>query len=203
MKAYLKSPSILLLATLSITLMACQSSPLMDKASTPSMPIVNNSAPLPVINNNTSAPWNKPAINNSDTDTVYRQEWIKAESQSLCPILALPKSASSHLLGHSVRRANFSGGWGVAYDLPAMRSAYGVANAGTVDPNDLSFSWPYNVSYQDGSIVGYGHAGGDPAAQWLAYIVIAQNNCFYNVWSTQDKNHLEQMISDLRRVNNN
>lgn len=52
-------------------------------------------------------------------------------------------------------------------------------------------------------MVGYGHAAGNPSAKWLAYIVIAQNNCFYNVWSTQGRDYLERMISDLRQVNSN
>ncbi len=52
-------------------------------------------------------------------------------------------------------------------------------------------------------MIGYGHADGDPSAKWLAYIVRAQNNCFYNVWSTQGRDYLERMISDLRQVNSN
>lgn len=146
------------------------------------------------------APWTEPAIKNGETDTVYQQEWMKSERKSLCPILALPKQASAHLTQHSVRRANFSGGWGVAYDLPDMRSAYGVANVGTTNPNDIFDDWPYNVTYQDGSILGYGHEGSDPSANWLAYIVTPHNNCFYNIWSAQSKEHLEEIISDLRVV---
>ena len=162
-----------------------------------------NNKNIPVTNGNeitTKAPWSNPTITNSETDAVYHQEWAKAESKLLCPILALPKQASAHLSGHKVRRANFYGGWGVAYDLPKLRSAYGVANAGTADPKDAFNNWPYNITYKDGSILGYGHEGGDPSAKWLAYIFIPQNNCFYNVWSAQGKVHLEQIISDLRMV---
>lgn len=204
MKTYFKSSISLLSATLVVSLSACQSSPSINKTYTPSKNTVNDSMTSPDITGSATslAPWAKSAINNSNTDAVYRQEWLKAESKRLCPILAMPKQASSHLTGHNVRRANFASGWGVAYDLPNMRSAYGVANAGTIDPDELSFSWPYNMSYQDGSMVGYGHEGGDPSAKWLAYIVIPQNNCFYNVWSAQGKNHLEQMIKDLRMVKN-
>ena len=146
------------------------------------------------------ASWSQPPINSSQTDAVYRQEWLKAESRDLCPILALPKQSSAHLNGHKVRRANFYGGWGVAYDLPKTRSAYGVANAGTADFEGLYNNWEYNVSYRDGSRVGYGREGGDPTGNWLAYIVIPKNNCFYNVWSSQSKMHLEQIMADLRLV---
>ena len=146
------------------------------------------------------ASWTKPAINISQTDTVYQQEWLKADSKNLCPILALPKNSKAHLAGHTVRRANFSGGWAVAYDLPKLRSAYGVANAGTVNPKELFNGWDYNVVYEDGSRVTYGREGGNQTGNWLAYIVIPKNNCFYNVWSAQSKTHLEQILADLRLV---
>ena len=146
------------------------------------------------------ASWSQPPISSSQTDAVYRQEWLKADSKDLCPILALPKQATAHLSGHTVRRANFSGGWGVAYDLPTVRSAYGVANAGTADFEGIYNDWEYNVVYKDGSRVGYGREGGDPTGNWLAYLVIPKNNCFYNVWSAQSVTHLEQIIADLRWV---
>ena len=148
------------------------------------------------------ASWAEPAIDSSQIDAVYRQEWLKAESRSVCTILALPKQSAAHLDGHTSRRANFSGGWGVAYDLPKLRSAYGVANAGTSSADGMFNKWEYNVRYQDGSWVGYGREGGNPTGKWLAYILIPKNNCFYNVWSAQSKTHLEQMIADLRMVKN-
>ena len=145
------------------------------------------------------APWNNPAIDISATDAIYYQEWMKSDNKSVCPILALPKQASSHLARHSVRRARFSGGWGVAYDLPNSRSMYGVANTGIINSDEAAYDWPYNIYYTDGSKVGYGHEGGNPTASWLAYVV-TPNNCMYNVWSAQGKTHLEQMIADLRMV---
>ena len=193
-----KMLTIFSLIALSASLNACQSTPTINKARP--KPITNNPILTPE-NAAQIAPWAKPAINNNETDPVYRQQWLQANSKSLCPILALPKRSSAHLSAHTVRRAEFSGGWGVAYDLPNLRSAYGVANAGTMDPKDAVFSWPYKVRYSDGSTVGYGHEGGNPTAKWLAYIVIPQNRCFYNVWSAQGKTHLEQMMADLRQVN--
>ncbi len=199
MKPFYRLPTALLSLTFFAGIVSCQASSTSQFSSQTSNPYVSNS--VSVSNAAlTIAPWSKPAINNSKTDAVYHQQWMKAESKSLCPIIALPKQASSHLKEHRVRRAEFASGWGVAYDLPDIRSAYGVANAGTINPNDINYNWPYNITYQDGSMVGYGHEGGNPTAKWLAYIVIPQNNCFYNIWSAQDKAHLEQMISDLRMV---
>jgi len=184
---------------LTLTLSACQATPIAqadDKPATMSTTIINQA------NKSTmkQAPWSKVPISDSEIDTVYRQEWLKSESRGTCPILALPKQSSAHLQGFSARRANFAGGWGVAYDLPTLRSAYGVANTGTLDPNESYNNWPFNVVYRDGSMASYGHEGGNPEANWLAYIIITQNNCFYNVWSAQSKAHLEQMIADLRLV---
>ena len=162
-----------------------------NKVSTTKKPY-NASAP--------KAPWTKSAVANSAVDSVYRQEWLKAESKATCPIIALPKSSSAQLYASKVRRANFASGWGVAYDLPDLRSAYGVANAGTFPAGEEGFNWPYDITYKDGSTAGYGHKGGKPGADWLAYIVLPESRCFYNVWSAQGKEHLEQMIADLRLV---
>lgn len=218
MKPIYKRPTLLLSLILCVGIASCQSdlhsystaqavtvsdSPVSTSVNVPTDLINNQNTAAPIGNTvPPKAPWNNPAIHNSETDATYRQEWAKSESKSLCPILALPKQAAAHLTHHSVRRANFSSGWGVAYDLPNVRSAYGVANASTADPKDAFNNWPYNIVYKDGSLVGYGHEGGDPSAKWLAYIFIPQNSCFYNVWSAQSKTHLEQIISELRIVQN-
>ena len=152
------------------------------------------------------ASWRKPAIAKSATDAVYAQEWAKSETKAACPILALPKNASSHLAGHSARRANFSGGWGVAYDVPKQRSAYGVALSGISDPIGQASIWQDYQQYNDGTELTYGREGGDPNGQWLAYLTLGKQysptsqHCFYNIWSQQSKGHLEQMLSELRLV---
>ncbi|WP_201595511.1 hypothetical protein [Psychrobacter fulvigenes] len=202
MKFFYKLLSTLFSITLCIGLLSCQSE-LSSKPIAKAPPLSKPSTGALANDGHTAtprAPWANPVIKNSETDAIYRQEWAKSDNKALCPILALPKQASSHLASHSVRRANFAGGWGVAYDLPNKRSAYGIANAGTTNTNETFDNWPYNVNYQDGSKVGYGHEGGDPSANWLAYLVIPNNNCFYNIWSAQSKAHLEQIILDLRIV---
>lgn len=187
MKHNYQSPIYLCFLILCAGLLSCQSTHSVAQTSS-----ANTAMP--------TAPWTNLTIKDSQTEAIYRKEWAKSKSKSLCPILALPRTAGAHISGHRVRRADFSSGWGVAYDLPDMRSAYGVANTGTIKSKDISFHWPYNMTYQDGSIAGYGHEGGNPSAQWLAYLVIPQNNCFYNVWSGVSKEHLEHVISDLRKV---
>lgn len=153
-----------------------------------------------------TASWRKPAIAKSATDAIYVQEWGKSKSKAACPILALPTTAGAHLQGHSGRRANFSGGWGVAYDLPKQRSAYGVANVGVSEPVGPSSMWQDYTLYDDGTELTYGREGGNPNGKWLAYLTLgkqyspAAQPCLYNIWSQQSKGHLEQLLSELRIV---
>ena len=144
--------------------------------------------------------WRLTPITTSETDSAYKAEWKKSEIGRKCPLLVLPSTANSHLIDRNVRRANFSGGWGVAYDLPTLRSAYGVALSGVSDPAGRNSIWNDYYVYQDGTELTYGREGGDPNGKWLAYLTLGDNYCFYNIWSKQSKSHLEQIISDLRVV---
>ena len=103
------------------------------------------------------------------------------------------------------RAANFSGGFAVAYDLKnykgkPLRSAYGVANAGTTSKRDLYQGWAYRKNYADGSYVTLGREGNNPQGKMLAYLVL-NNGCFYNIWSQLSSEHLQKMIAHLRYVN--
>ena len=155
-----------------------------------------------VTNHSSSIPesWRLTPITTSETDSAYKAEWKKSEIGRKCPLLVLPSTANSHLIDRNVRRANFSGGWGVAYDLPDVRSAYGVALSGISDPVGKGSIWNDYHVYQDGTELTYGREGGDPNGKWLAYLTLGDNYCFYNIWSTQGKSHLEQIISELRVV---
>lgn len=87
--------------------------------------------------------------NNGDTDYKY------------CPILAFANHSSVNVKTAQSRAANFSGGFAVAYDLKnykgkPLRSAYGVANAGTTSKRDLYEGWAYRKNYADGSYVTLG-----------------------------------------------
>lgn len=97
------------------------------------------------------------------------------------------------------RVAHFAGGWGVAYDLPELRSAFGVAGAG-VDPGpDTYDEWPHQREWSDGSRAGYGPEGGQGPNQ-LAYLRVRGQSCLYNVWSRLGRTHLEALLDDLRFV---
>ena len=58
---------------------------------------------------------------------LTRLEWRKAENRAHCAPIVLTSSGGAAV---SARRADFYGGWAVAFDLPGRRSAYGVAGVG-------------------------------------------------------------------------
>ena len=132
----------------------------------------------------------------TDVPAVYLEEWRAAENRATCAPLALrapePEEAEP-------RAATFAGGWGVAYDLPGLRSAFGVAGTGA-EPTPTTYDdWPYRTRWADGSEAGYGPEGGAGRKQ-LAYLTIPGQECLYNVWSNLGVDHLERMLESLRFV---
>ena len=57
-------------------------------------------------------------------------EWRTADNRRTCAPLAF---ATTRAGAGRARRANFGGGWGVAFDRPGLRSAFGVAGADSDD----------------------------------------------------------------------
>lgn len=167
-----------LLAVLALFFAACATAP---------------SAPLPQ-----RAPWREPALSRSQVPPVYVTEWQKAENRDICALVA-PRSVGEAGANATPRRANFSGGWAVAYDLPDVRSAFGVAGTGALPGEPTYDAWPYVQDWGDGSKVEYGPEGGQGPNQ-LAYVRIAGQQCLYNVWSRLGKEHLELLIRELRLV---
>jgi hypothetical protein len=123
-----------------------------------------------------------------------------------------------------VRAAHFSGGWGVAFDAPRQRSAYGFAGSGLLPEDnasqavkraELAKQWPYTRELgragglPEGSFAGYGLEGGarysetNPDADGgysIAYVRIPGQKCLYNVWSQVSRRHLETLLDSLRIV---
>ncbi len=146
-------------------------------------------------------------------------EWRKAENRDTCaPVLfkgdgGVPATA---------RRADFAGGWAVAFDTPTKRSAYGIAGVGLLNSdqdsidakrNQLQRQWPYFKEPLAGlpqpSFAGYGLEGASayPAnnpkgtgADSLAYVRIAGQTCMYNVWSKVSRAHLEYLLDNMQII---
>ena len=149
-------------------------------------------------------------------------EWRKAGNRGDCAPLAFRDDGSAD---GTPRRATFSGGWAVAFDLPNLRSAYGVAGPGLIPADRVSHArrsaelrrqWPYvrplggrEGDLPAGSIAGYGLAGAEPYSadspqgsgqQSLAFVRIPGQTCTYNVWSRLGRDHLELLLDNLALV---
>lgn len=144
------------------------------------------------------APWQQPALAGSAVPSAYGEQWRKAENRATCAPVAPAALGSGD--GAVARAATFAGGWGVAYDLPGNRSAFGVAGAGVVAGQPGQATWPNNVRWADGSTAGYGPEGGGAGPNQLAYLQIAGQGCLYNVWSRLGREHLEYLLGQLRFV---
>ena len=170
-------------------------------------------APSPAASSN-AAPA-RPAL---VAEAVVLNQWGKADNRETCAPLAF---ASTGQARGAPRPANFGGGWGVAFDLPNLRSAYGLAGPGPVEddrlPPDvqrerLSEQWPYFrelAALPQPAFAGYGVEGAEaypadnPSGRGigsLAYVRMGEQACTYNVWSRLGRAHLEALLDALRPV---
>ena len=147
-----------------------------------------------------ASPWSAPALSSSAVPAIYAEVWDRAENRARCALIAPRQLDLSLEQSAQPRAATFSGGWAVAYDLPQTRSAFGVAGSGASAWSPTLYQdWPHKRVYADSSRVGYGpNPGTEP--NWLAYIQIPGQECLYNVWSRRGREHLEELISELRFV---
>ena len=145
------------------------------------------------------APWSRATLAPAAVPPVYLSAWRAAANRQKCALLAPANLDSAAAQAHP-RSATFSGGWGVAYDLPSARSAFGVAGTGaSAWTSDVYDAWPEHRTFADGSRVGYGPEGGT-GPNWLAYVRIPGQDCLYNVWSRQGRVELERLLAQLRFV---
>ena len=142
-------------------------------------------------------PWLGARLPVTAVPEAYLTAWSRAENRATCALVAF--ASSSAMEGATPRTATFSGGWGVAYDQPQLRGAFGVAGTGSSAAEPAYDAWPYRLDWSDGSSAGYGPEGGTGPTQ-LAYLTIQGQDCLYNVWSRLGRAHLEQLLGILRLV---
>ncbi|AKM09816.1 hypothetical protein AB433_07190 [Croceicoccus naphthovorans] len=145
---------------------------------------------------------------------LTRNEWATAENKAQCAPLVLTSDGGAK---GEPRRANFAGGWGVAFDTDDVRSAFGVAGPGLVPADSadgqrarIRGQWPYFIELPDlpqPAFAGYGIEGAAPYStdtpdgvgdNSLAYVRVAGQACTYNVWSRLGRAHLEVLLQSLR-----
>jgi hypothetical protein len=147
-----------------------------------------------------AAPWSGDRLAAAAVPTEFVTEWRRAENRATCaPIAPIAPASLGEGAGARPRRANFSGGWAVAYDQPGLRSAFGVAGTGSRASDPAYDEWPHRRVWADGSSAGYGPEGGTGPSD-LAYLRIQGQECLYNVWSLLGRAHLEHLLDSLRFV---
>jgi hypothetical protein len=162
-----------------------------------------------------SPPWLEMPVSQSQAPRVLMVAWEKAKNRSDCSPLA-PESLGEGE-GGKPRRANFSGGWAVAYDKPGLpgrlrsgepckdcgRGVFGIAGTATEikgpDELDASNALPLERRWSDGSRADYGLEGGT-GPNYLANLFVQGEGCVYNVWSFLGQAHLEYLLDHLRFV---
>jgi hypothetical protein len=143
-----------------------------------------------------AAPWSRDTLGADEVPAEYLRAWRAAENHSWCALIA---PANTRVGDARPRLAQFAGGWAVAYDMPRLRSAFGVAGTGTT-PSAATFdAWPNRRRWADGSSAGWGPEGASGPNQ-LAYLRIAGQECLYNVWSRLGEEHLSILLLNLRFV---
>ena len=141
-------------------------------------------------------PWTAKAVKSIAVPEVYYSQWYKAENQKTCALLVL--STGDKMRDAKPRRAEYSGGWAVAFDTPKIRSIYGIAGTGSVAlARDDSKTFPNTIRWSDGSYASYGLKGGTGPG-YLAYVTVAGQGCKYNVWSQISQDHLVSLLNGLR-----
>lgn len=162
-----------------------------------------------------SPPWLEMPVPQSQSPRVLMVAWEKAKNRSDCSPM-VPESLGEGE-GGTPRRANFSGGWAVAYDKPGLpgrfrsgepckdcgRGVFGIAGTATEiagpDELDKSNALPLERRWSDGSRADYGLEGGT-GSNYLANLFVKGERCVYNVWSFLGQAHLEYLLDHLRFV---
>ncbi len=161
-----------------------------------------------------SPPWGAPALSREAAPYELLQAWELAENQQWCSALA-PETLPAPGRGAVVRRAEFAGGWALAWDRPSGpgqsadgsdcadcgRSAFGIAGTGVTYGPDTGRSRTASTTWADGSFVTIAPEGGDESrSKLLAEIVVAGQGCLYQAWSNLGEEHLREFVDALRLV---
>ena len=148
-----------------------------------------NSLPAP--------PWSSTTLELIAVDPVIVDEWMAAENQLWCSALYPAELDPDDA---EIRAAQFAGGWALAWDLPDLRSAFGVAGVGLSPAEDTGIRMINQVHYE-GVVVGYDGEGFDPSNERrLAEFAIPGQGCVYQVWSELGDDHLVSLVDSLRFV---
>lgn len=191
-------------------------------ATAPSSPSATVPAPTPTPNAPpateppvTAAPWAGPTLPQAAVSSLLVAAWN--ESDRAGPAL-YPEGVEVLHPEATARRADFSGGWGLAWDRPdgpgraidgsycadCGRSAFGVAGTRSDTVlDDLGGAPLGTVTWSDGSRAAWfyeGFAAPASGAPLLAYLELPEYPVLYQVWSFLGEDDLMTLLGRLRLV---
>lgn len=156
-------------------------------------------------------PWGRSSITRGDLRAVTLQEWATAGNRATCAPLGFSSLGSGE--GATPRRANFSGGWAVAFDRAGSpgvhangeycetcgRGTFGIAGTGAGIEERPDPPGSDRRTWSDGSSASLFLQGGSGPGH-LAYLEVEGERCLYNVWTYLGIDHLSHLLENLRYV---
>ncbi len=159
-----------------------------------------------------SAPWSEQPVPATDAPRPLLVAWAAADNREQCAPLAARSLGRGD--GARARAGDLDGGWALEFD---RRGAPGIARDGSVcercgratfgiagtamTPEELAElehgSEAPTPSFRDGS---YAEVGAEEDGVAAATITIAGQGCVYQVWSFLGREHVEELVRELRRV---
>src|SRR5690606_24941470 len=127
------SHSLMMLTLCAGTLSACSS-----RTAEPEAPVPPSETTPDVTT--PEAPWAGERLGAASVPPAYVAAWQQAENRATCALVGFVESDA--ISGATARSASFAGGWGVAYDRPGLRSAFGVAGTGVSAAEPAYHEWP-------------------------------------------------------------
>lgn len=186
-------------------------------ASTPDETLVASAAPeateAPAIDLGTlpAAPWEDAPIGAREAPAPLLRAWDRAENREWCAPIA-PRSLGAAAEGARARAGALEGGWAVEFDRRGMpgiardgsvctdcgRGVFGIAGT-SMTPEELAGEADAPApSFRDGSHAELEVSEAENVA--AATITVTGQGCVYQVWSFLGREHVEELVRELRRV---
>lgn len=159
-----------------------------------------------------AAPWEDAPIGAREAPGPLLRAWDRAENREWCAPIA-PRSLGSGAEGARARAGELEGGWAVEFDRRGMpglardgsvctscgRSVFGIAGT-SMTPEELAGEEADAPapSFRDGSHAALEVSEGESVA--AATITVTGQGCVYQVWSFLGREHVEELVRELRRV---
>ncbi|MDH3731154.1 MAG: hypothetical protein OES13_08540 [Acidimicrobiia bacterium] len=186
--------------------------PTATTTATTQSPTVSSTTTIAVPISTDSSPWGSTPLAADEVPETLKAQWEQSDVKGFCsalfPSTPLPEDAT-------IRAANFSGGWAVAWDMPdgpgrfgsgeycedCGRGAFGIAGAFGPADGDETEVWDQQLQWPDGSKAGFGFEGlgdGSQGEPHLMYLLVKGEGCLYNMWSFLGEDHLLGLLDSLR-----